>query len=84
MPSGLDTPINDFTYRVIHVEKVATPEGMEGDDWHRYVLERGKSQINGLKSGSLQSVIEHAEILVEGLNERSQKGTASYASRQRK
>ena len=34
-------------YRVASVEKIDPPEGMPGNNWHRYVIERGKSTIDG-------------------------------------
>ena len=64
----------DRRYRVISVEKTDAPEGMFGTDWHRYVIGRGSSLIEGLRTGTLRSVTEHAESCVEVLNDRRVRG----------
>lgn len=61
-------------YQVITVEKTIAPEGMAGDDWYRYVIQKGDS-INSLmeckKTGSLKTVTEHAEEQAELINART-------------
>jgi len=34
-------------FRVVLVEKSAMPQGAEGEDWYRYVLESGYAAIMG-------------------------------------
>ena len=75
---------NDYLYHVEHVEKVDAPADLPGDQWHRYVIGRGTSKIEGLKSGSLAEVRQHAENVAEDLNERANKKISTYASRSKK
>lgn len=70
-------------YNVITVEKILTPEGMPGDSWHRYVIGKGSSRIEGKKPGSLHEVTQHAETVVEDLNSRKARGGSMYAPRNR-
>ena len=64
-------------YEVALVEKTAMPAGVEGDDWHRYVLSGGKARITGFHRGSRAEVKEYASHCVEELNLRSGRGTKS-------
>lgn len=77
------TVINKRThkYNVTSVEKVDTPEGMPGDDWHRYVLGEGTSKIEGLRPGTLGKVTEHAQKFCEELNDRIGRGGSTYSPR---
>jgi hypothetical protein len=77
-----DTDLNEFN--VITVEKITTPEGMPGDSWHRYVIGKGSSRIEGKKPGSLYEVTQHAETVAEDLNSRKARGGSMYAPRNRK
>jgi len=70
-------------YRVVTVEKTAAPEGMPGDNWHRYVIGQGNSSIEGKKPGTLKAVTLHAETVAEDLNSRTGKGGSTYAPRKR-
>ena len=72
-----------LTYRVEKVEKTTPPEGMEGDNWHRYVVGQGSSKIEGKKAGTLEDVTQHAEVFAEDLNSRMRGGGSTYASRKR-
>ena len=74
----------DNLYHVVSVEKTGTPEGMPEGNWHRYIIGRGRSTIEGLKPGSLHDVTQHVETLVEGLNERSVKGSSTYVAHKKK
>jgi len=64
-------------YHVIKIEKTTAPEGMLGDNWYIYVIQKGNF-INTImdckKTGSLESVTKHAEELIETLNLRNVKG----------
>ncbi|MDH5444304.1 MAG: hypothetical protein OEY52_02035 [Gammaproteobacteria bacterium] len=73
-------------YKVIQVEKIETPEGMNGDNWYRYVIDYGKSQIEGKKPGSLKLVKQHAESVADDLNSRNTTlgNTGAYAQRNNK
>ncbi len=82
---------NDDTYEdeyhVVSVEETDLPEGILVGNWHRYVIGKGKSKIEGFKSGSLQSVTEHAESVADDINERANaSGRPAYyrASHKRK
>ena len=81
-----DEPVDttDYLYHVESVEKIAPPAGMPGDDWHRYIIGRGNSKIEGLKPGSLHDVRQHAETVADNLNERANKTISTYASRNKK
>ena len=77
--------INRLRYSLISVEKTSAPEGMNGDNWHRYVVgQRGSARIEGKKAGTLKSVTEHVEAFVEDLNSRTGKGVSTYAPRKKK
>lgn len=78
-----ETDIKKLKYQVVSVEKITTPEGLPGDDWHRYVIGQGSSQIEGKKPGSLKSVTKHAEAVAEDLNLRKGGGVSTYAPRKR-
>lgn len=70
----MDNEIKENIYQVITVEKSSPPEGMLGDDWYRYVIQKGDS-INSLmeckKTGSLKAVTEHAQAQAELINSRN-------------
>lgn len=71
-----------YHYQVVTVEKIDTPTGMRGANWHRYVIQRKDSAIEGMKPGTLKSVTEHAESVANDLNERAGgRATSAYASR---
>ena len=82
-PQEQEEPYN-FEYRVESIEKTEPPSGMPGDNWHRYVIGRGSSKIEGLKPGSMSDVRQHAEAVADDLNERSKRKGSTYASRQKK
>jgi len=69
-------------YRVESVVKADTPDGMKGDDWHRYTIAFGKTRIEGMRPGTLFSVTQHAEEFADSLNERSNRyGNQAYRSK---
>ena len=68
---SIDTKPDKPVYKVVIVKKITTPEGMPGNNWHRYVIGRGDSDIEGMKTGTLNSVTQHAESVAEDLNLRS-------------
>lgn len=67
----MDTNSDKPMYEVVMVKKITTPGGMPGNNWHRYVIRRDKSEIEGMKPGTLNSVTQHAESVAEDLNLRS-------------
>jgi hypothetical protein len=71
------------SYKVVTVEKIDTPEGMPGNNWHRYVIQREKSEIKGMKPGTLNSVTQHAEEIAADLNLRAGGASTAYAARKR-
>lgn len=74
---------NRLKFHVVTVEKTTPPEGMPGDNWHRYVIGQGTSQIEGKKPGTLQTVTQHAETVAEDLNLRMDRGGSTYAPRKK-
>jgi hypothetical protein len=71
-----DTDANEF--HVETVEKTMPPEGAPDDNWHRYVIGKGSSRIEGKKLGSLYDVTRHAETVAEDLNSRKARGGTMY------
>jgi hypothetical protein len=64
-------------YNVIRVEKTTAPEGMLGENWYLYVIQKGNltnSIMDCKKTGTLKSVTEHAEEVAETINLRNVKG----------
>ncbi len=77
-----DSPVKPV-YQVVTVEKIDTPDGMPGSNWHRYVIRRKNSEIEGMKPGTLNSVTAHAESVAEDLNLRAGGLASAYAARKR-
>lgn len=71
-------------FRMIEVEKISPPEGMPGNNWHRYVIGQGRSRIEGMKPGTLKAVTQYAEEFAENLNSRASGKYSSYAPRKKK
>ena len=64
-------------YHVIKVEKTTAPEGMLGENWYLYVIQKGdltNSIMDCKKTGTLKSVTAHAKDMAEILNLRNVKG----------
>jgi hypothetical protein len=80
----LEETVQRPMYAVASVEKIASPEGLPGDNWHRYVIEGGDAPIEGLKPGTLNAVTEHAQCVADDLNERKYSGGSTYAPRSRR
>lgn len=66
---------------IVSVEKSNAPQGSKGENWYRYVVERGNSQIVGNMCGDLQQVEKHVNEFVENLNDRisSPKGRSLWS-----
>ena len=84
MMSELKDSKTDLKYRVMSVKKTTTPEGLQEGDWYRYVIGQGRSKIEGLRLGTLETVTEHAESVTNNLNTRGPKGFAQSITRKRK
>ena len=65
----------EYKYNVTSIEKITTPEGMAGDNWYLYIIEKGHSVMECIKSGTLKSVTEHAENAAEQINARNVRGS---------
>jgi len=74
-----DIPPAKFTLESI--EETSAPDGAGKEKWYSYIIGRGKSVIKGKRSGTLHSVTEHAENVVEDLNSRSHRHGSIYVSR---
>lgn len=70
-------------YTLLAVEKIDTPDGLEGDNWYHYVISRRNSAIEGFRSGSLKEVTRHAEQYTKDLNSRLKIGYSAYISRKK-
>lgn len=72
-------------FAVKAVEKAAAPDGAEGGDWYRYVIEGACSSITGYSRGSLGEVRHRAEAFVDDLNARANgSGRSTWAPRRSK
>ncbi len=56
---------------VVSVEKSNPPEGADGDNWYRYVVERQNSTIVGNVRGTQKQVDVYLEELLDKINLRS-------------
>ncbi len=68
---------DNLKYQVIKVEKTTPPDGMLGEDWYLYVIQKGNlenSIMECKKTGSLKAVTEHANEVAETINLRNVKG----------
>ena len=71
-----DDSINS-KYHVIKVEKTNAPEGMLGENWYLYVIQKGSltnTVMNCKKTGTLKSVTAHAKDVAETINARNVTG----------
>ena len=74
MTTQLKDSKSAIQYRVVSVKKTDTPKGMQEDNWFRYIIGQGQSKIEGLRTGTLKTVTEHAKSVAEDLNLRGKKG----------
>lgn len=84
MNTKLEYTLGTDKYRVVSVEGTEPPQGVTNGNWYRYVIGDGSSKIEGMKSGSLATVTEHAHDVARDLNERAARGGSFYSPRQRK
>jgi hypothetical protein len=71
-------------FKVASVEKIDPPNGAQGSDWHRYVLDNSRSQVNGLRRGTRKDVMAYAAQCAEQLNVRGLTAQSIWAPRGRK
>ena len=78
--------MSEAQYLVKTVEKVKAPAGCDGNDWCRYVLERGGSTLVGQRRGTIKQVTLYAGELARDVNSRSGggSGVSQWSSRTRK
>jgi len=78
--------MTEAQYMVKTVEKTNTPDGCDGSDWCRYVLERGGSTLVGQRRGTVKQVTQYAESLANDVNSRSggRSGVSQWSSRNKK
>ena len=58
-------------YEIVSVRSAEPPPGVEGSNWHQYVIAfEGSNTINGYQKGNLRAVTMAVQELVAQLNER--------------
>jgi len=57
-------------YQIDSVKPTEAPAGMQGLDWHCYVINQGSNSIRGYRQGSRPVVMDAVEQIVNQLNER--------------
>ncbi|HNP34303.1 MAG TPA: hypothetical protein PKK10_00510 [Woeseiaceae bacterium] len=59
------------SYEIVSIRSAEPPQGMEGSNWHRYVISfNGDDRIEGCRPGSMSVVTRAVEEIVAQLNER--------------
>lgn len=71
-------------FKLARVEKTDAPDGADGDNWYRYVLDNGRSTITGQRRGSLKDVTAHAHRYAEQVNARGLGAQSIWAPRGKK
>lgn len=61
-------------FEIKSIGRCEPPTGIIGGDWYQYIVGQEESRITGYKSGTLESVTEHVEEFIAGLNDRSARG----------
>ena len=73
--------ISSAKFTLESIEETTAPDGAGTEKWFSYIIGRGKSIISGKRSGTLKSVTEHAENVVNDLNSRTNRHGSIYVSR---
>ena len=68
-------------YNLIAIDSTAAPDGMDGQNWCRYIIGRDDSMIVGHCRGTVQQVMQHARHHVDELNARANGHVKPYRSR---
>jgi hypothetical protein len=71
-------------FKVTCVERIHAPEGAQGPDWCRYVLQSGGSTIVGQRRGSLEDVRAYATQSAEQMNARCLRTRSAWSPRGKK
>jgi hypothetical protein len=59
-------------YKLVSVRPANPPSGMEGSNWHQYVIAfQGSNTIHGYQQGNLRLVTRAVEEIVAQTNERN-------------
>jgi hypothetical protein len=82
--TNIDDPVRPRPYAVSRIERTDGPQGSEGNDWYRYVLDNGRSTVVGQRQGTRKDVESYAIHCAEQLNARGLHGKSSWAPRGRK
>lgn len=84
MPQFLQ-PLTDNArhFRVALVEESDIPQGAEGDNWCRYVIENAHATMTGWRRGSLQEVTHYARGYTEELNTHSSSNASLWTLRRK-
>ncbi len=65
------TANNGQSYEIVSIRSADAPAGMEGSNWHEYVISfNGDNRIQGCRPGSIAVVTGAVEEIVAQLNER--------------
>jgi hypothetical protein len=62
--------LSEEAYHIDSVTPAEAPTGMEGDDWHCYIIMQGTNSIRGYRQGKRRAVMTAVEEIVAQLNER--------------
>ena len=62
--------MNEECYEIESVSPTDPPQGMEGTDWHCYIIVQGTNKIRGYRQGKPRAVKAAVEEIVLQLNER--------------
>ena len=58
-------------YEIVSVRRAKPPPGVEGSNWHQYVIAfDGSNSVQGYQQGNLKAVTRAVEELVAQCNER--------------
>ncbi len=58
-------------FEIVSVRPANPPSGMEGSNWHQYVIAfEGSDTIHGYQQGNLKAVTKAVEEIVAQMNER--------------
>jgi hypothetical protein len=68
-PAILEQLKAEAPYELRSVSRTATPSNSDGD-WYQYVITQGKSEVTGLRSGTVAEVDFFLRDMIERLNER--------------
>lgn len=84
MPQFLQSPTDNARhFRVALVEEAALPQGAEGENWCRYVIENAHATMTGWRRGSLQEVTHYARGYTEALNTHRNPSASLWTGRRR-